>query len=108
MTSPLEKDEEVKDEQAIGRVLLLAFKHPRTWMVIAGLLGGVSILRETTRPDGENVDTFSPGEMRELMRKEISPLRAGIEELAKAQSPRVQVAVLSAMLKAERRNAETP
>lgn len=105
--SPLEKDDEdAKDERALGHVLGMAVKSPKTWGLISALLLGGGTWREFTRNTPEPVEAFSPAEMRQMMKAEIAPLRAGIEELAKAESPKVQVAVLTAMMKAERRNAE--
>lgn len=104
--SPLDKDdaEEVKRERAYGRVLLDLVKHPAVfWPLLGGAIAS-GWVRETSQAPEEQY--WEKAEIRQIMRSEIAPLRAGIEELAKAQSPRIQVSVLQAMLKAERRNAE--
>lgn len=101
--SPLDKDEE-KDEQAVGHTVILALKSPKV-LAFLGLLafGG---WREYTRHDAPPVEAFTADEMRSIVRKEIAPLRAGIEELAKAESAGVQVKVLQAMIRAERRQSD--
>lgn len=103
--APLEKEEEeVKTERALGRIGLAIFKHPAVfWPLLGGAIAS-GWVRET--PKSEVMDSFSTIEMRQILRKEIAPLRAGIEALATAQSDRVQVRVLQAMLKAEKNNRE--
>lgn len=79
-----------------------ALRHP-AFIVALGTAGVWGWARSTPV---EPVEAFTPQEMRELLRKEISPLRAGIEELAKSQSLETQNKVLRAMMRAERRAEE--
>lgn len=112
-TGPLEKEEE-KDEQAVGRTVMLAWhgllKSPKAWALLALLLGGGGVYREFTREPKPVADAFTKDELQQIVRQEIkrevSPVRAGLEELAKATSAQVQVRVLSAMIRAERRATE--
>ena len=112
-TGPLEHDEE-RDEQAVGRTVMLAWhgliKSPKAWALLAVLLGSGFGYREVTRDKQPDQDSFTKDELQAVIRQEIkrevSPVRAGIEELAKATSAQVQVRVLQAMIWAERRATE--
>lgn len=91
---------------------VVSFLNSSTGKVLAFVLGGSLITLVITGVvkipvgDAPRVEAFSAQEMRELLRKEIAPLRAGIEELAKSQSLETQNRVLRAMMRAERRSEE--
>jgi hypothetical protein len=103
--SPLEKDdEEAQAKNGLWALAKYIFKHPATWPVILGAAAAAGWMRPT-QPKADDV-YWDKTELREIMRSEIAPVRAGMEELAKAQSPRVQVSVLQAMMKADRKNQE--
>lgn len=72
----------------------------RNWKDIAlicGVMGiGVGYMRQP-----EPVDSFSKQELRQVIRAEVDPIRAGLEALAKTQKPETRIAVLEAMASAK-------
>lgn len=90
-------------------------KNPAVAMLAGGLLVliALGIIKPGDMFGGHKVtpaevEAFTADEMRGILRKEILPLRAGIEELAKATSLETQVRVLQAMSRAERRQESNP
>jgi hypothetical protein len=108
--SPLEKDgEEERAKRGFAEFAWYLLTHPKVVRSFILALGGVAAwgwLRPTVPAPEEQY--WDKAEFRQIVRAEVAPLSAGIEELAKSQSYRVQRDVLAAMRKAEMANRDEP
>lgn len=106
MGGPLET-EEIKDEQAIGRVFMALVKHRITLPIVLAGAGAWGWLRPA--PAAKEV-YWDKREIQDMIRGEIergtAPLEAGIRALAEKSKPETRIAVLEAMARAGRRVKE--
>lgn len=76
----------------------------KNWKDIALILGVVGVGYGYVKPP--EVDSFTKQELRQVIRAEVDPIRAGLEALAKTQKPETRIAVLEAMANAKEKYRE--